>query len=334
MEGTLKDYASKSFFTQRKIRLKSGTLRDYLGRPHIGWLAFVRQQGRAPLQILEFLQSKLEKMEFSDASPVTVEVLSSTDCSRVDTRCKFNFFSEDARSPPLYCFLSEIEVNQGKVDYSGTLTHDRQRRFFIRTSPEDYLTQVLASEFSQGMPEAQKAVATLAWLNQFNLHRHEHGHLCSTTHCQVYRNSVDPESEKGHALRKIAVEVIQWSKDHSREFPAWNYFSLGGTQEWEKMISIVEVSRLLDLQGRVQSIDLESSKVRIRSDQGESRSWGCERLRGKLKLWSCPQKISILENEIRFNGAGEGHSLGLDVTQANLWAKEGRMFDWILKQGK
>jgi hypothetical protein len=188
----------------------------------------------------------------------------------------------------------------------------------FRTTRLAYAAGVVEAEDARLRGEVRIALARVADRNGLaGGERHAGRPACDTTHCQAFRGTVKPRPEDRAAL----------------EAPLgpgpWLPYSRGGTEPWRAERPAADVERAL---GRgAQELSFADGKVTFTGEAGErdAPALPCERLRGPLKLPSCPLEAKRLGDRWRFTGRGEGHGEGLDVEWA---ARSGLSAEEILRK--
>jgi hypothetical protein len=193
----------------------------------------------------------------------------------------------------------------------------------FRTTRLAYAAAVVEAEDARLRGEPRIALARVADRNGLaGAERHPGRPPCDTTHCQAFRGTGKPRAEDRAAL----------------EAPLgpgpWLPYSRGGTEPWKAERSAADVERAL---GRgAQDLHFADGKVQFMGSAGERDApflepqlLPCERLRGPLKLPSCPLEGQRLGDRWRFTGRGEGHGEGLDVEWA---ARSGLSAEEILRR--
>jgi hypothetical protein len=186
----------------------------------------------------------------------------------------------------------------------------RGSELVLRTTRLAYAAGVVDAEDASLRGEARVALARVADANGRVRTRHPGRPPCDTTHCQAFRGTPPPRPEDRAAL------------EEPLEPRGWLPFSQGGTAPWSAERSAADVERAL---GRgAQDLRFGDGRVSFLAAGGErdapvleGMSLPCERLRGPLRLPSCPLRAAALGGRFRFEGRGEGHGEGLDVE----WAK-------------
>ncbi|MEK6625793.1 MAG: hypothetical protein AABY86_12530, partial [Bdellovibrionota bacterium] len=210
-----------------------------------------------------------------------------------------------------------------------------QSPFKLITSERYYLWGVLAAEYPRGHKELLKSLALVA-KNNLRYYQSENKNICDNTWCQVF----GPGQELSAALSAKIFQVIEEMHDKNLYFAngkRWLYFSLGGLRPWHKVLSGKELERELGLDA-IYRVSLSDDKISIvlksNLETNIEKRVGCEVFRNQLRLLSCPEKISkkIFAKEINwhFEGRGEGHGQGLDLTKANTLSAQGNTAQEIL----
>ncbi len=114
----------------------------------------------------------------------------------------------------------------------------------------------------------------------------------------------------------------------------WLLFSRGGSEPWEDSRSRPEVENVLG--SNATGLVIADGQLLYRrtvaagdSTYDESAAMPCDLLRSRLKLLSCPERIAFAHERFTFSGRGQGHGQGLDVE----WAKRsGLSADEILRR--
>jgi hypothetical protein len=242
-----------------------------------------------------------------------------------------------ARRGPLVClggpWLLRYPQLEAARPYAGVLTRQpladapsgppgpgpaptaRERRaragseLVLRTTRLAYAAGVVDAEDARLRGEARIALARIVDANGRDRSRHPGRPPCDTTHCQAFRGTAAPRPEDRAALRDPLAAR------------GWLPFSQGGRAPWTAERRAAEVERALgrgaqDLRfggGRVEFLAAPAGQDAAGL---EGTSLPCERLRGPLKLPSCPDRATALGDRFRFEGHGEGHGVGLDVEWA------------------
>jgi len=217
-------------------------------------------------------------------------------------------------APRDYAGVFTLEPAPTWAPAPGDRPTERERRarrgsdLLFRTTRLAYAAGVVAAEAASLSGEARIALARAVDRNA-GASRHPGRPLCDTTHCQVFLGTAPPAREDRAAL----AEPLRAG--------GWIAFSRGGLEPWtaERPRSAVESA----LGGPVRALALAGGRVRwtaVVEERGarweERRDAPCERLRGPLKLRSCPERVEDGGATLRFAGRGEGHGLGLDVDWA------------------
>lgn len=205
--------------------------------------------------------------------------------------------------PPLYRAPPGSQVSEGA-------RRARQGSTFVfETSRSLYAAGVVEAEDALIQGEARAALMAVVDANGQHP-RHGGRPVCDTTHCQVFLGTVKPRPADRAALA------------HPLETSDWLLFSRGGAEWWREERPLRQVEAVLG--GPFSSLELQNgqSMTRRTEAQGEAlwdntERFGCEALRGPLKLPSCPKAARRNGASVVFEGQGRGHGLGLDVE----WAK-------------
>jgi hypothetical protein len=178
----------------------------------------------------------------------------------------------------------------------------------LRTTRLAYAAGVVEAEEARLRGEARVALARVADRNGAAAgSRHPGRPPCDTTHCQAFRGTGAARPEDRAALE--------------RPLPPgpWLPFSRGGDEPWTEERPAGAVAALLGEGAR--ELRFEGGRVSFLAPGGdpgapfeERRSLPCEVLRGPLKLPACPHAAAPHGGRIRFEGRGEGHGEGLDLT--------------------
>jgi hypothetical protein len=306
--------------------------------------------GMAPRSFAGSLAETIEKGRLAARAAVRVQILGLLPTEDVVARCAGRGFTaarsgpvaapereaplaELARAGPAVCLGGPWKVRYPGLaeprDYAGVFTlepappyepppgdapTERERRarrgsdLVLRTTRLAYAAGVVAAEAASLRGEPRIALARVADRNG-GASRHVGRPLCDTTHCQAFQGTVAPAKEDRAAL--------------AEPLPAgrWIPFSRGGAEPWsaERPRAAVEAA----LGGAARAISFGGGRVRWTASVEEAggrfderRDAPCERLRGALKLASCPERVEELGARLRFTGRGEGHGEGLDVEWA------------------
>ena len=189
----------------------------------------------------------------------------------------------------------------------------RGSELLLRTTRLAYAAGVVDAEDGSLRGEARIALALVADANGRTRTRHPGRPPCDTTHCQAFHGTTTPRAEDRAALTDPLPPR------------GWLPFSRGGSTPWTAERAAAEVERVLGRgaqelhfgEGRVTFMAAQPSGDAPLDQLLEGMSLPCERLRGPLKLPSCPDRATALGGRFRFEGHGEGHGEGLDVE----WAK-------------
>jgi hypothetical protein len=306
--------------------------------------------GMAPRSFAGALAEALEKGRQAARAAARVQVLGLLPTADVVARCPGKGFTaarsgpvaspereaplaELARVGPAVCLGGAWRVRYPGLaaprDYAGVFTlepappyepapgdapTERERRarrgsdLVFRTTRLAYAAGVVAAEAASLRGEPRIALARVADRNA-GASRHAGRPVCDTTHCQAFQGTVAPAREDRAALAE-PLPVGRWIP-----------FSRGGAEPWtaERPRAAVEAA----LGGPVRALSFGGGRVQWTAtvEEGgarfdERRVAPCERLRGPLKLASCPERVEERSDRLRFTGRGEGHGEGLDVEWA------------------
>lgn len=226
----------------------------------------------------------------------------------------------------------------GTSSAEATPQQQRARRgthLGLRTSPESYVAEALASELASGPREAQRALARVLAHNltrgQQQAPRHAVQRLCDSTHCQVFGAGLPTRLHREIAIQALSDPPLPW--------PGWLEFSKGGSEEWTQSISPSAWAKAWPeaLQLDQLTYHRQGQRAMLRPQGAGSRvvaETSCEKLRSALRLRRCPDAVawSIEERAFIVKGRGEGHDRGMNVEEALQWAREGRSADEILRR--
>lgn len=241
-------------------------------------------------------------------------------------------------APRPYAGVFTLEPAPPYLPAPGEAPGERERRarrgsdLVFRTTRLAYAAGVVAAEAAGLAGEPRVALARIADRNGGNP-RHAGRPVCDTTHCQAFQGTVAAGREERAALADPLPRG------------GWIPFSRGGETPWteERTRAAVEAALggLAGTQGAdrsdgVRAISFGRGRVRWTASVGEGgarweerREAPCERLRGPLKLPSCPERADEAGDRVRFTGRGEGHGQGLDVEWA---ARSGLTADELLRR--
>ena len=324
---------------------------------------------RPPRQFLgEFVEALERARAVPGRDAVEVQVFGLLQPAQVDVRCARGGFAVSEEGPvalptaftpvaalmkpgKVLCLAAPFEVKlqgvTGTRTYAGVFRRDvpapyvpavgqnpseRERRarqgseLVFRTTRLSYVAGVLAAEDSSLTGEARAALARVISHNVDTRARHGSRPLCDTTHCQAFKGSGAPRPEDGDALGRAPLPGAEWLP-----------FSRGGDEPWEQRRSVAETARALGVKwAAVRKLEGEGGTLRISRTEVEGDApfevvdeVPCERLRGPLRLPSCPSRVSWTADTVTFEGAGRGHGLGLEVEGAK---KSGLGQEEILKR--
>jgi hypothetical protein len=204
--------------------------------------------------------------------------------------------------------------------------------FFTRRAR--YVAGVLQAEDATLVGEARVALARVIDHDvDHGSSRHPDRPVCDTTHCMTFLGT--PEG----AIDPAVVAALQRSLAQSG-YSSWLPFSQGGSTPWQKERAHEDVVAAV---GEVTSLVLKKSDVGpvvvVVHPERVGEAWvdeveamSCERLRGPLRLPSCPVRAERRGPVWTFWGTGAGHGLGLDVERARQRAREGASADTIVRE--
>jgi hypothetical protein len=226
-----------------------------------------------------------------------------------------------------YEVQSEKETNQPDFLRENQLRARIPSSFILHTSLRYYLWGVLAAEFPNGRFEVLKTLASVA---RHNLEYYESlgKIICDNTFCQVFGPGQSLSKSISHRLDQAVENALS----EQLIFPngkRWLYFSLGGSMSWKTTRSQKTLLSSLQIEG-LKKILKDNEYIKLVTDKGE-KSFSCEVFRNQLRLKSCPDKIQHLHQEWVFEGAGEGHGMGLKLQRAQTMAAQGIGHKNILK---
>ncbi|HYD43461.1 MAG TPA: hypothetical protein VEB43_21710 [Anaeromyxobacter sp.] len=310
--------------------------------------------GRVPRTFAADVAERLRREATPAAAAARVQVLGLLPADAVEGRCAgagfvaspagprpaprgFTGIAALARAGPLVCaggpWLLRYPGLAEARPYAGVLTREpppearpprapgppptpreqRARRgsdLVLRTARLAYAAGVVEAEDARLRGEPRIALARVADRNGLAAsERHPGRPPCDTTHCQAFRGTATPRAEDRAALRAPLPPG------------PWLPFSRGGDEPWRAERPRAEVERALG--PGAQGLSFASGKVTYMGLAGdreapfmEPQSLPCERLRGPLKLPSCPEQAELRGHAWRFTGRGAGHGEGLDVEWA------------------
>jgi len=354
-EGTLSGLPASAALAG--VAAKTGTVLDGAGSPRLGWIVAVdadlvvvmARAGRTPRTFAGELAQVLRAERAAARGAARVQVFGLLEAKGLRARCARAGFAlapagpvslegavdlaGAARLGPLACvgapWLVELPGGAAPRAYAGVFTLEpapelpavgpaatpravRARRgsdLTFRTTRLLYAAGVVAAEDAAASGPARVALARVADANAAQA-RHPGRPVCDTTHCQAFLGTARPAREEREALaRPLAAR-------------AWLPFSRGGLEPWREVRPRGALADALGAEPR--GLAFGGGKVRwvaTVEDAGgpfeERREAGCERVRGPLKLPSCPTSAAVRGDEVVFVGRGAGHGEGLDLE----WAK-------------
>lgn len=333
------------------VGVKSGTVRDPENNVQLGWLVAVSadhvavmvKKGKMPRAFAEELAARVSVLGHRELEgKASVQTFALLDGHDVQLSCDGVFVSLVARTITLHplTFRALATVLKGKGDrvlcvgrpfiarftgmagraYAGTFARDpvvepelaKPRRgsdFVFSTTEARYVAGVLQAEDATIGGEAARALAKVILHNAHAAHsRHGGRPVCDTTHCQAFLGT-----PKEPAPKNVA-RVASWLDGRG-----WLPFSKGGDEPWQQERAVAEVNKAIGVMPV--SLQFQPGVVRVRSLDSSTMVEvddviPCERLRGPLKLPSCPTAAAVMQERVRFSGVGAGHGEGLDVEAA------------------
>ncbi len=364
-EGTLAGLPESQKF--QSVATKTGTVRDGAVRVMVGWLVGVTddlvmvqvQPEHAPREFAAAFIDELGRARaVAGRDAVEVQVFGLLDASAVSLRCARAGFSLQDGAPTAMssdfaafkashavCLGAPFEVRLAGTaarPYAGVFRRDApapyvpspgvtegQRRarqgseVVFRTTRLSYVSGVLAAEDSAIAGEARAALARVISHNVDTRERHGSRPVCDTTHCQAFKGSVAAGAGDVLALSHEPIQTAGWLP-----------FSRGGSEPWKETRPADQVQRALGFAWS--SLVAEGATLKVtRTVMVDGAPFEqvddvpCERLRGPLKLPSCPRSAVQQGGVVAFDGVGRGHGLGLDVELAK---KSGLHQDELVRQ--
>jgi hypothetical protein len=210
-----------------------------------------------------------------------------------------------AGSPPRpYAGVFSFRPLTDRPPESGSTRREARARrgseAVFRTTLVAYVSGVLAAEHAGLGGEAALALAQVV-AHDAQVERHPGRPVCDTTHCQVFLGTAASTPEVRQALELPELPTTRWLP----------YFR-GGNEPWELRRPAAEVRAAI---GDAQRFGGDGRVLEVVRSTGIERV-GCEPVRARLRLPSCPTE-GISEGEtVRIRGRGRGHGLGLDVEAA------------------
>ncbi len=307
--------------------------------------------GRTPRTFASQLAGVLERSREAARGAARVQVLGLVETAEVTGRCAGRGFVaarggpepvpegdapllDLARSGPLLCaggpWLVRYPGLPAPRSYAGvfeyqpapllpppssaapTAREQRARRgsdLLFRTTRLLYAAGVVAAEDAALRGPPRVALARVADANAGHS-RHAGRPVCDTTHCQVFLGTPAASRDDRAAL---AAPIDRG---------AWLPFSRGGAEPWREERTAAAVEAALGAGAHALAFQAGHVSFTASSEEGaqrweERRELPCERLRGPLKLPSCPERAIARGDRVVFEGRGRGHGEGLDVE----WAK-------------
>jgi hypothetical protein len=199
----------------------------------------------------------------------------------------------------------------GAVDEEATAREQRARRgsdLVLTTTRLAYAAGVVTAEDASLRGEPRIALARVVDANGAHS-RHPGRPVCDTTHCQAFLGTAPDRAEDRQALQQ-PLRAARWLA-----------FSRGGAERWREVRTLEAVRRLLgegarDLAFGGGQVTFAATAADGAHRWEERRTLPCERLRGPLKLPSCPERATPEGETLVFSGRGQGHGEGLDVEWA------------------
>ncbi len=329
--------------------LKSGTVRDPQNNVQLGWIVGVTadhvlvmaRRGKMPRAFAETFSARLESVQKRELEAAArVQTFALLELSDVTFSCDGVFVTlpnlqvQPRAFRPLtesLClgrpFMVRFPGMAGRM-YAGrfsfspapkgeTVKARRGSDAIFTTTQARYVSGVLQSEDAKIEGEAARALARVVLHNERHAHeRHKGRPVCDTTHCQVFQGTTrDALSLKGVATLAPWLDKLGWLP-----------FSRGGSEPWTAERTLAQVTSALGVMPVSLGFDAVQVRVRVQEDLVERDTvMGCERLRGPLKLLSCPTRAVISGATVHFTGVGAGHGEGLTVEaakQANASAED------------
>lgn len=218
--------------------------------------------------------------------------------------------------------ISSIESTRHKGRFTPNHREQKARqgsRFILHTSRENYLKEVIGSEFPRGRSEVLRVLSEMAWKNHQHS-PHEGRPVCDTTHCQLFGHGGEIPPTLDKKLSKNIKNNIMSKSDLLED--RWHFFYLGGERKWQKKISKKLIESKLDMIN-IRKIELRDQDIIITNSKG-TENIQCELVRNQLNLLSCPNTAIQDKDSWLFTGNGEGHGKGINLEKANAMAAEGK----------
>lgn len=363
IEGSTLERASareKKVLEEMHALVKTGTIGTSEGRPLMGhiliawpakspeYLIIARKGGVSGAHVLDAVLPYLERWR-KDYEPgsgrVRVRLFKRLDDDQFELHEQCRTFPVPGQNPDetatagrcgAFEFTTRVKSARAERVVRGVL-HKTKNGTVLETDPETYADSVLEAEADGLHGEAEKALrAVVVWNGLHGSDRHPETHsLCDTTHCMVFLGS-DPAAKPSKGRRTDPALIHVLDRIASTFGTSWFPFSRGGNEGWQMTVTAMTLARTLDEQ-EVLAVQRERTRqgdVRIHlTYAGSAEIVPCEIFRNRLKLLSCPESISRNpDGSWLFEGTGEGHGEGLNVSAAEGLAKSGASAEEILRR--
>lgn len=330
-------------------------------------IAVLYRSGRRPIDLLPELKSKIQKYLKHQDKPAQVQVLSSFKLNSIQITCPTILFKNGVQQSVEHQIdLQKMNSLNNRLSCAGEpfLVHAQDqivRRLYgdltfqklkpianledarseknararqgselvLTTSEQHYLKSVLFSESGNYRNELKKALL-LVFKTNLGFWNAKKQPICDTTICQVFNLNYEmvPLAQK----QVIDDFIFELDSTHLGT-NQWLEFSLGGSEAWEKEVPINDLSSYFKIPDLTHlEIQKKSDKIYFVINEKHLASEPCESFRTHFKFRSCPEGAELSSNGfIKFNGRGEGHERGMDLTAANQLAIQGFNFDQIIE---
>jgi len=191
----------------------------------------------------------------------------------------------------------------------------------LTTSEASYTVSSLLSELPNAHYETLKALA-LVVRNNLRVARHGERPLCDTTHCQLFGHDEDVPAWQRRRVRDAVAQTANIAIVPGVEGRSWLPFFLGGDTPWHEARSGPAVEEALGLAQTPTCVTREGDGT-VEVVAGSVAHFPCEVFRNQLRLPSCPDRIVVTTRGLEFDGRGEGHGAGLDLTAAEALVAQG-----------